>query len=186
MLLSDPFLGQSLTKYVHRELWTQSIVVSNSKHDFEQLAKVKLISDTKGGKHSKYEKLNFDGKYLFDKVSNVYHSATAHNEDQVPHLHIKDTNICVTKCAEEFGNPCENFCPAEVYDITGENNTNPDYTVAINLMIRNKLRDAVEKETEIGLRVKKVMEKGDLVSDEIILEIMKSKIIIQKIIYFLR
>ncbi len=37
MLLSDPFSGQRLTKYVHRELWTQSIAVSNRKHDFEQL-----------------------------------------------------------------------------------------------------------------------------------------------------
>jgi electron-transferring-flavoprotein dehydrogenase len=64
--------------------------------------------------------LVYDGKYLFDKASNMYHSATAHDEDQVPHLHVADTNICITKCTVEYGNPCINFCPAEVYEIAGE------------------------------------------------------------------
>ena len=69
---------------------------------------------------NKYEKLNYDGKYLFDKVTNIYHSATAHDEDQVPHLHVQDTDICITKCVEEYGNPCKNFCPADVFEMTGE------------------------------------------------------------------
>ena len=62
-----------------------------------------------------------DGKYLFDKVTNVYRSSTSHNEDQVPHLHIQDTNVCIDKCEKEFGNPCEKFCPADVYNIVEEN-----------------------------------------------------------------
>ena len=68
----------------------------------------------------KYEKIVFDGTHLFDKVTSVYHSATAHNEDQVPHLHVQDMDICITKCTQEYGNPCENFCPADVYELTGE------------------------------------------------------------------
>ncbi len=70
----------------------------------------------------KYENLNYDGKYILDKVTDVYHSATSHDEDQVPHLHVNDTDICYTKCTEEFGNPCENFCPADVYNMVEENN----------------------------------------------------------------
>ena len=69
---------------------------------------------------NKYNNLHYDGKYLFDKVTNIYHSATAHDEDQVPHLHVQDTDICITKCVEEYGNPCKNFCPADVYEMTGE------------------------------------------------------------------
>ena len=65
--------------------------------------------------------MKFDGKYLFDKVTNVYRSSTSHNEDQVPHLHIQDTNVCIDKCEKEFGNPCEKFCPADVYNIVEEN-----------------------------------------------------------------
>jgi len=74
----------------------------------------------KGKFENRYNELNFDGKYLFDKVTDVYHSATAHEEDQVPHLHVLDPDVCVTKCAEEFGNPCENFCPADVYEMVEE------------------------------------------------------------------
>ena len=36
--------------------------------------------------------------------------------------------------------------PRIAYDISGDNSTVPDYTVAVNLMIRNKLRGAVEND----------------------------------------
>ena len=39
--------------------------------------------------------------------------------------------------------------PRKAYDISGSNSTVPDYTVAVNLMIRNKLRDAVENDVTI-------------------------------------
>ena len=32
-------------------------------------------------------------------------------------MRVADTNVCVTKCAEEFGNPCTKFCPAGVYEV---------------------------------------------------------------------
>ena len=68
-------------------------------------------------KIDRYKDLQFDRTYLFDKVTDVYYSATAHEEDQVPHLHIKDQDICTTKCSEEYGNPCVKFCPADVYEM---------------------------------------------------------------------
>ena len=71
----------------------------------------------KGLKIDRYQNLQFDGTYLFDKVTDVYHSATAHEEDQVPHLHVNEPDICITKCTEEYGNPCKNFCPADVYEM---------------------------------------------------------------------
>ena len=71
----------------------------------------------KGVKKNRYQDLQFDGTYLFDKVTDVYYSATAHEEDQVPHLKIRDQDVCVTKCTEEYGNPCEKFCPANVYEM---------------------------------------------------------------------
>ena len=67
--------------------------------------------------------LVFDGKITFDKATDVYHSATRHDEDQVPHLKIIDPNICFDQCKEEFGNPCQYFCPASVYEVVNENNT---------------------------------------------------------------
>jgi electron-transferring-flavoprotein dehydrogenase len=58
-----------------------------------------------------------DGKLTFDKLTDLYHSGTKHEEDQPCHLVIHDTNICNTRCIVEFGNPCQNFCPANVYEM---------------------------------------------------------------------
>ena len=58
-----------------------------------------------------------DGKLTFDKLTDLYHSGTKHEEDQPAHLVIHDTNICNTRCVVEFGNPCQNFCPANVYEM---------------------------------------------------------------------
>jgi electron-transferring-flavoprotein dehydrogenase len=53
----------------------------------------------------------------FDKVTDVFYGAVAHDEDQPSHLHVLDTEICATLCAEEYGNPCQRFCPAAVYEM---------------------------------------------------------------------
>jgi electron-transferring-flavoprotein dehydrogenase len=58
-----------------------------------------------------------DGTYLLDKLTDVYHSGTKHDEHQAPHLRIVDTDICATICREQYGNPCTKFCPAQVYNM---------------------------------------------------------------------
>ena len=85
----------------------------SSDHGHEQLQK-------KSGSLTKYNHLAYDGKYILDKLTDVYYSATSHNEDQVPHLHIKDKSICIDRCKEEFGNPCQHFCPANVYELVDD------------------------------------------------------------------
>jgi electron-transferring-flavoprotein dehydrogenase len=65
----------------------------------------------------RYDGLRFDGKITFNKLTDVYHAAVGHDEDQPAHLHVLDTNICATRCAEEYGNPCQRFCPAAVYEM---------------------------------------------------------------------
>jgi electron-transferring-flavoprotein dehydrogenase len=65
----------------------------------------------------RYDGLRFDGKLTFNKLTDVYHAAVGHDEDQPVHLHVLDTNICATRCAEEYGNPCQRFCPAAVYEM---------------------------------------------------------------------
>jgi len=66
------------------------------------------------------ERFKGDGKLTFDRLTDVYHSGTRHEEDQPCHLHVLDTNICSTKCVVEYGNPCQYFCPAAVYEMTKE------------------------------------------------------------------
>jgi electron-transferring-flavoprotein dehydrogenase len=80
--------------------------------------------------HEEYHKLNGevpaperfkgDGVLTFDRLTDVYHSGTRHEEDQPCHLVVADLNVCATKCVTEYGNPCQYFCPAAVYEMVQE------------------------------------------------------------------
>ncbi|MDW8465659.1 MAG: electron transfer flavoprotein-ubiquinone oxidoreductase [Chloroherpetonaceae bacterium] len=62
----------------------------------------------------------FDGKLTFDKLTDVYESKTMHEENQPCHLYIRPeiiADICNNKCITEYGNPCQHFCPANVYEM---------------------------------------------------------------------
>ncbi len=59
-----------------------------------------------------------DGVLTFDKLTNVYFSGTTHEEDQPAHLLVHaSADHCSVKCREEYGNPCQHFCPAAVYEM---------------------------------------------------------------------
>lgn len=57
-----------------------------------------------------------------DRLASVYYAATEHDEDQPVHLQVLDTDICADRCTEEYGNPCERFCPANVYEMVEDEN----------------------------------------------------------------
>jgi len=84
------------------------------KPDHEHMKK--LAEFFPGGKPNG-KSLKYDNTFLFDKLTDVYRSGTKHEEDQPPHLVIADYNICNTRCTEEYGNPCQYFCPAQVYEM---------------------------------------------------------------------
>ncbi len=58
-----------------------------------------------------------DGVLTFSKEHSVGYSGTQHESDQQPHLKVADTNVCATSCRTDYGNPCEKFCPAAVYEM---------------------------------------------------------------------
>ncbi|HEV2297442.1 MAG TPA: electron transfer flavoprotein-ubiquinone oxidoreductase [Candidatus Acidoferrales bacterium] len=83
--------------------------------------------------HEEFEKLNRplelvdqsarfkgDGALTFDRLTDVYHSGTRHEEDQPCHLVVADLNICADRCVREYGNPCQYYCPAAVYEMVLE------------------------------------------------------------------
>ena len=69
------------------------------------------------GRRPPLPRMSFDGKLTFDKLTDVYNSGTAHDEDQPVHLVVIEPSICHPRCTNEYGNPCENFCPAAVYEM---------------------------------------------------------------------
>jgi electron-transferring-flavoprotein dehydrogenase len=73
-----------------------------------------------------------DSKLTFDKLTDLYHSGTKHEEDQPAHLIIDDTNICNERCVKEFGSPCQNFCPANVYEMVDDSAAPNGKTISLN------------------------------------------------------
>lgn len=73
-----------------------------------------------------------DGKLTFDKLTDLYHSGTKHEEDQPAHLIIHDTNICDSRCVLEFGSPCQNFCPANVYEMVDDGSAPHGKRISLN------------------------------------------------------
>jgi electron-transferring-flavoprotein dehydrogenase len=73
-----------------------------------------------------------DGKLTFDKLTDLYHSGTKHEEDQPSHLIIHDTNVCNTRCPEEYGGPCQNFCPANVYELVDDETQPKGKRISLN------------------------------------------------------
>jgi electron-transferring-flavoprotein dehydrogenase len=83
--------------------------------------RVQLLDNAKG-----------DGKLTFDKLTDLYHSGTKHEEDQPAHLVIHDTNICNERCVKEYGSPCQHFCPANVYEIVDSADTKSGKQIHLN------------------------------------------------------
>jgi electron-transferring-flavoprotein dehydrogenase len=57
-----------------------------------------------------------DGKLTFDRLSSVYLSNTNHEEDQPPHLLVRDAALQKTSEHDVYGGPSARYCPAAVYE----------------------------------------------------------------------
>ena len=79
--------------------------------------RVKPLRDYYGPNPPEPPAKKYDGVTGFDKLTELYQSGTQHEEDQPVHLRVADAEICRTRCREEYGNPCQHFCPAHVYEM---------------------------------------------------------------------
>jgi electron-transferring-flavoprotein dehydrogenase len=57
-----------------------------------------------------------DGKLTFDKLSSVFLSNTNHEENQPPHLKLKDPTVPVATNLARYAGPEARYCPAGVYE----------------------------------------------------------------------
>jgi electron-transferring-flavoprotein dehydrogenase len=57
-----------------------------------------------------------DGKISFDRLSSVFVSNVNHEEDQAPHLTLKDATVPVAVNFTRFAGPEQRYCPAGVYE----------------------------------------------------------------------
>ncbi len=79
--------------------------------------RMQRVSDYFRGKKPPKTERSFDQELTFDRLTDVYNSGTVHEEDQPVHLVVIEPDICHERCTEEYGNPCQYFCPAAVYEM---------------------------------------------------------------------
>jgi electron-transferring-flavoprotein dehydrogenase len=85
---------------------------------FERMQKLsQYYRDGRPNPDATVKPVRIDRQLTFDRLTNVHYSGTRHAEDQPSHLIVHDTDICRTRCREEYGNPCTRFCPANVYEM---------------------------------------------------------------------
>jgi len=61
-----------------------------------------------------------DGKLTFDKLTDPLPPAPSMKRISLASVIRRPTNICNTRCVKEFGSPCQNFCPANVYEMVDD------------------------------------------------------------------
>ena len=71
-----------------------------------------------------------DGKISFDRLSSVFVSNTAHDEDQPVHLKLKDPSVPIAVNLPLYGEPARLYCPAAVYEVDyDEAGQNPRFVI---------------------------------------------------------
>ena len=77
---------------------------------------MKKLSELPAAKRTK-PVFEFDNKLTFSKEHLVQYAGSQHEVDQPSHLVVADVDLCSDVCTKEYGNPCESFCPAAVYEM---------------------------------------------------------------------
>jgi electron-transferring-flavoprotein dehydrogenase len=58
-----------------------------------------------------------DGVITFDRLSSVFISDTAHEENQPSHLKLKDSSVPISVNLPIYAEPAQRYCPAGVYEV---------------------------------------------------------------------
>jgi electron-transferring-flavoprotein dehydrogenase len=80
--------------------------------------------------HPKIDYPKPDGVISFDRLSSVFVSNTAHEEDQPSHLKLKDPNLPIAVTLPRYGEPARLYCPAGVYEVVyDDKGENPRFVI---------------------------------------------------------
>lgn len=74
-----------------------------------------------------------DGKLTFDRLTSVFISNTNHDENQPPHLTLKDASVPVDVNLRTYAGPESRYCPAQVYEFV----KNDDGTERLQINAQN-------------------------------------------------
>jgi electron-transferring-flavoprotein dehydrogenase len=90
-----------------------------------------------------------DGKLTFDRLSSVYLSNTNHEEDQPPHLVVRDQALQKSSEHDVFAGPSARYCPAGVYEWV-EDGAAPRYVINAQNCVHCKTCDVKDPNQNIN------------------------------------
>ena len=96
------------------------------------------------GKAVDYPKINYpkpDGKLSFDRLTNVSFSMTNHEENQPPHLQLRNPTVPIEINLPEYAEPAQRYCPAGVYEVLEEEDKKPQFIINFQNCVHCKTCD---------------------------------------------
>ena len=82
-----------------------------------------------------------DGKLSFDRLTNVSFSATNHEESQPAHLRLTDPALPIAVNLPSYAEPAQRYCPAGVYEVVEEDDTDPRFVINFQNCVHCKTCD---------------------------------------------
>jgi electron-transferring-flavoprotein dehydrogenase len=83
-----------------------------------------------------------DGVFSFDKLSSVFLSNTNHDENQPPHLRLRDPAVPIVINLPKYGEPARLYCPAGVYEVLyDDKGENPKFQINFQNCVHCKTCD---------------------------------------------
>ena len=129
------------------DMWTNTIGFSflgTLKHGKPDFATLKPAADCRPIAYPKP-----DGKLTFDRLSSVYLSNTNHEEDQPPHLIVRDSALQKASEHDVYGGPSARYCPAGVYEWV-EDGGQPRYVINAQNCVHCKTCDIKDPNQNIN------------------------------------
>jgi electron-transferring-flavoprotein dehydrogenase len=129
------------------DMWTNTIgfsLLGTLKHGKPDFATLKPAADCRPIAYPKP-----DGKLTFDRLSSVYLSNTNHEEDQPPHLIVRDPALQKSSEHDVYAGPSARYCPAGVYEWV-EDGGQPRYVINAQNCVHCKTCDIKDPNQNIN------------------------------------
>ena len=94
-----------------------------------------------------------DGTLTFDRLSSVFISNTNHEEDQPPHLVLRDKARWETVNWDEYASPESRYCPAGVYEALDTETEHPRLQINAQNCVHCKTCDIKDPTQNIDWQV---------------------------------
>ncbi len=108
------------------------------------------------GKAADFKPIDYprpDGKLSFDRLTNVSYSFTNHEENQPPHLRLKDPEVPVKVDLAEYAGPSQRYCPAGVYEFVQEEGEQAKFVINFQNCVHCKTCDIKDPAQNINWTV---------------------------------